>query len=190
MGTTCTVRQATGALALSGVHVFGLKRCGCVSCRSGGNIMRREKGSKPGDIVLVDFGRVCVLQAANDLGGYLSNRDFDKKGSKHDWPPLDHRKARAQAYIDATPPEVVAQCSRTSIEEVVLDMEAGALMRDAFHVIIFPFLVKGAHGEEIAKWFCEERIMKCLACLEEAKSSDTVRQKILKDGLRRAAGTK
>ena len=52
------------------------------------------------------------------------------------------------------------------------------------------FFVKGAHGEEIAKWFCEERITKCLACLEEAKSSDTVRQKILKDGLRRAAGTK
>ena len=57
--------------------------------------MRREKGSKPGDIVLVDFGRVCVLQAANDLGGYLANRDFDKKGSKHDWPPLDHRKGAA-----------------------------------------------------------------------------------------------
>ena len=44
--------------------------------------------------------------------------------------------ACAQAYIDATPPEVVAQCSRTSIEEVVLDMEAGALMRDAFLVIV------------------------------------------------------
>ena len=45
--------------------------------------------------------------------------------------------ACAQAYIDATPPEVVAQCSRTSIEEVVLDMEAGALMRDAFLVFVF-----------------------------------------------------
>ena len=44
--------------------------------------------------------------------------------------------ACAQAYIDATPPEVVAQCSRTSIEEVVLGMEAGALMRDAFLVIV------------------------------------------------------
>ena len=60
--------------------------------------MRREKGSKPGDIVLVDFGRVCVLQAANDLGGYLSNRDFDKKGSKHDWPPLDHRKGTVSRH--------------------------------------------------------------------------------------------
>ena len=44
--------------------------------------------------------------------------------------------ACAQAYIDATPPEVVAQCSRTSLEAVVVDMEAGALMRDAFLVIV------------------------------------------------------
>ena len=55
--------------------------------------MRREMGSKPGDIVLVDFGRACVLQAANDLGGYLSHRDFDKP-ARHDWPPLDHRKGK------------------------------------------------------------------------------------------------
>ena len=65
--------------------------------------MRREKGSKPGDIVLVDFGRVCVLQAANDLGGYLANRDFDKKGSKHDWPPLDHRKGTSRHRVIQRP---------------------------------------------------------------------------------------
>ena len=33
--------------------------------------------------------------------------------------------ACAQAYIDATAPEVLAQCTRTSAEEVVLDMEKG-----------------------------------------------------------------
>ena len=69
-------------------------------------------------------------------------------------------------------------------------MEAGALMRDAFLVLVIPHFVRGAHGEGIAKWVCEERITKCLKCLEAAKTSVDTRDKILKDGLRRAAGTK
>eukprot|EP01043_Picozoa_sp_COSAG02_P060577 COSAG02_NODE_7943_length_2776_cov_3.405304_2_plen_103_part_00 len=98
--------------------------------------------------------------------------------------------ACAQAYIEATPAEVVAQCSRTSLEDVVLDMEAGALMREAFHVHVVPTIIPGAAGESFAKWLCEERITKCLECMKKAKSSEEIKHKILKDGLRRAAGTK
>ena len=75
-------------------------------------------------------------------------------------------------------------------QAAALRMRAGALMRDAFISLIIPFFIPGGYGEGIAKWVCEERITKCLKCLEAAKTSVDTRDKILKDGLRRAAGTK
>ena len=68
------------------------------------------------------------------------------------------RAACAQAYIDATPPEVVAQCSRTSIEEVVLDMEAGALMRDAFGVIMIRKLAALSRSIARSAWHSLESV--------------------------------
>ena len=118
-------------------------------------------------------------------------------GEKHEhgivdrhWPSLDNRTVCAQAYIDATPADVIARCTRTSAEDVVMDMEAGALMRDAFISLIIPFFIPGYHGEMISKWVAEDRIGKCLDTWERAKTDAALKQRILKDGLRRAAGTK
>ena len=71
-----------------------------------------------------------------------------------------------------------------------MDMEAGALMRDAFISLIIPFFIPGGYGEMISKWVAEDRIGKCLECWEQAKTDPALKQRILKDGLRRAAGTK
>eukprot|EP01052_Picozoa_sp_SAG31_P000936 SAG31_NODE_29_length_32663_cov_14.779695_23_plen_749_part_00 len=159
----------------------------------GGNIMRRGADGRPGDLVLVDFDRVCHCQAANDLGGYLGNRDPEKHEhgivDTH-WPSLDNRKVCAQAYIDATSPDIIGRCTRTSIEEVVLDMEVGALMRDAFICHIIPLFIHGEFGAMISKWVAEERIEKCLECWEQAKGDAALKERILKYGLRRAADTK
>ena len=128
-----------------------------------GNILRRHESNKPGDIVLVDFGRCCLMQAGHDLGGYFASRDGNKPGKTH-WPTLENRRACAQAYIDATPADVLAKCTRTSVDEVVYDMEVGQLMRDALNAVVLPYLIPGRqHGDDLSKWLVNEKMKNILA---------------------------
>ena len=127
-----------------------------------GNILRRHENDKPGDLVFVDFGRCCLMQAGHDLGGYFASRDGNKPGKTH-WPTLENRRACAQAYIDATPADVLAKCTRTSVDEVVYDMEVGQLLRDAFIAIVIPWFIPGREGDAISKWIVNDRMKKILA---------------------------
>ena len=127
-----------------------------------GNILRRHENDKPGDLVFVDFGRCCLMQAGHDLGGYLASRNEDNPG-KTRYPTLENRRACAQAYIDATPADVLAKCTRTSVDEVVYDMEVGQLLRDAFIAVIVPRHTPGRKGHDISKWVVNDRMKKVLA---------------------------
>ena len=156
----------------------------------GANMMRRRKDGKPGDLVLIDFDRVAHMHAANDLGGLMGNFDPEKDHATGDWPPLENRLVAARAYIDATPKDVVAACTRTSPEEVVFDMEAGSVMRDVFTALTIPFFVPGGKGNEISHWLVSDRITKSLDVLERARSDEATLKKVLEQGARQAGGTR
>ena len=76
------------------------------------------------------------------------------------------------------------------MDEVVLDMEAGVLMRDAFLCFILPGFFPGPAGMMASKWTANDRILKCLECWEAAKTQPELQHAILESGLRKAAGTK
>ncbi len=157
---------------------------------SDGNILRRHENDKPGDLVLVDFGRCCLMQAGHDLGGYLASRNGNKPG-KTRWPTLENRRACAQAYIDATPADVLAKCTRTSVDEVVYDMEVGQLMRDALNAVVLPYLIPGRqHGDDLSKWLVNEKMKKILAITRKGLKEKSIEEKILKIGARHAGGIK
>lgn len=145
------------------------------------NIMRREADGGPGDIVLLDFDCVTLAQAAMDLGIYRVSKPHLVM------PSLDFRMMCAQAYIDATPAAVLDMCSRTSVEEVALDMELGAMMGDMrIAVLYMTHSAKGAKPEAAKRWL-EERLGRCLECWRRANSDEELRSLVLRQGIHSAA---
>ena len=145
-----------------------------------GNLMRREAGGSKTDLVVCDFDRVAVMQAAADLGGYMGNRDgrYKKK-----WPMLEIRRAAATAYIENTPADVLAGCTRTTVDEVVIDMEAGMLMRTAFIALVLPGFLPGQMGVTISKWLCETRIKKAAEVLQRCATDSALAERVLREGV-------
>ena len=54
--------------------------------------------------------------------------------------------------------------TRTSVDEVVYDMEVGQLMRDALNAVVLPYLIPGRqHGDDLSKWLVNEKMKNILA---------------------------
>lgn len=147
------------------------------------NIMRREADGRPGDLVLIDFDCVTVAQAAMDLGSYRVSNYSNLMP-----PILDFRMMFAQAYIDATPAAVLDMCSRTSVEEVALDIEVGAMMGDMRSGLFALLLIQSPEAKvEAGKRWLEERLGRCLECWLRANSDEELRSRVLRQGIHSAA---
>ena len=112
----------------------------------------------------------------------MATRDGSKPG-KTRWPTLENRRACAQAYIDATPADVLAKCTRTSVDEVVYDMEVGQLLRDAFIAFC-------RRKQDASKWIVNDRMKKILAITRKGLKEKPIEEKILESGARQAGKVK
>lgn len=100
--------------------------------------------------------------AGYDFGGYLLSSD-NKQGTSY--PSREHRRAAAQAYIDAVGPEECSKWTRNTADEVVYDMEKGMVMRLLWFATVSRWF--------IGPWFvpaCVDVIKKCLANFEAAEA--------------------
>ena len=150
-----------------------------------GNLMRRYDNNQPGDLVLIDFDRICMMQAGNDLGSYMSQIDTSKVESP--WPSYEMRASFAQSYIDTMPEEVISNFSRTSVDEVIFDLEIGCVMRDLYLGMVIPMIFPPIIGKWVSQYLVNERVIKCTNVLIEARNNEQIRNDVLKHGIRHVA---
>ena len=140
------------------------------------NTMIRET-STPQDpqIVLIDYDRVMRMTAAAVLGAYLHDAETKK------YPSLTNRRAMASGYIEGCRLAGFDSTSlgRCGVDDVVLDMEVGLLMRglwvSTITTTLFPHL----------GWVVEiirEGVSRAADQLERARSDGGLREKILQKG--------
>ena len=80
--------------------------------------------------------------------------------------------------------------TRTSVDEVVYDMEVGELLRDAFVAIIIHWFIPGRDGVRISKWIVNDRMKKILAITRKGLKEKSIEEKILESGARQAGKVK
>ena len=140
------------------------------------NTMIRETSTRQDpQIVLIDYDRVMRMTAAADLGAYLHDVETKK------YPSLANRRAMAAGYIEGCRLAGFDSTSlgRCSVDEVVLDMEVGLLMRglwlSTIMTTLFPHL----------GWVVEivrEGVSRAAGQLDRARSDERLREKILQKG--------
>ena len=82
---------------------------------------------------------------------------------------------------------MLAQCTRTTAAEVVLDMEAGALMRIVFIGLILPYLVPGIAGLQMTR-NAATSATSMAAVLKRAATDSKLKDRVLNEGAAAVAG--
>ena len=90
----------------------------------GKNLMHRRSGGH-GDLVLIDLDFVGRYPAAYDLGSALASTDRRRMP----YPTVEQRRLVAQAYLSELG-TVVDHFSRSTVEDILFDMEIGSLLRE------------------------------------------------------------
>ena len=123
VSTLVTVANLVGPDTLVGRLVVGH---GDLHAR---NMIRRRSVEAPGDILFIDFDGVCRMAAGYDLAYGLSFFwDGSLGGVDRKYPSLEHRRVAVQAYIDAVGKESIRSHTRTSVDEIVYDIEKSVLL--------------------------------------------------------------
>lgn len=144
-------------------------------------MIRSSSNAEDPQIVLIDYDRVMRLTAGCDLGSYLHD------GETRKYPSLTNRRALAQGYIDGCKNAGVDMTTlgRCTVDEVVLDMEAGLLMRSLWVSTVTTTLApKMGWVVNILR----EGVSRASDVLEQAKTDELARQKILEKGSARTVG--
>merc|ERR1740121_2588479 len=97
------------------------------------------------------------------------------------YPPLEHRRALAEGYIDGCQSAGLdlSQFTRTSVDEVVFDMEVGVVMRVLWISLWIKRLdASQAFVETILREYC----WKAYRVLARAKTDPRLHQKVLERG--------
>ena len=140
------------------------------------NTMIRETSTAADpQLVLIDYDRVMLLTAGCDLGSYLHD------GETRKYPPLASRRALAEGYVDGCRRAGMdlAKFRRCDVDDVVLDMEAGLLMRGLW-VSTVTTTIAPRMGWVVD--IIRAGVGRAANALERARTDDELRQRILEKG--------
>ena len=85
------------------------------------------------------------------------------------------------------PEEVISNFSRTSVDEVIFDLEIGCVMRDLYLGMVIPMIFPPIIGKWVSQYLVNERVIKCTNVLIEARNNEQIRNDVLKHGIRHVA---
>lgn len=146
-------------------------------------MIRSASTSANPDLVLIDYDRVMRLPAAADLGCYL--HDPEPRSKKY--PSLANRRALAKGYRDACIESGMdmREFRETEIDDIVLAMEAGLLIRSLWLSTIMTTLFPQY------RWVVpvlREGLARAAKLLLQAKTDIGLREKILLNGSSKSVG--
>lgn len=147
----------------------------------GNTMIRNTSTADNPQVVLIDYDRVMLLTAGCDLGTYLHD------GETRKYPPLASRRALAEGYIEGCRRAGVdlGSLRRCDVDDVVLDMEAGLLMRGLW-VSTVTTTVAPNMGWVVG--IIREGVSRAADALVRARADDALRQKILEKGAASTVG--
>jgi hypothetical protein len=140
---------------------------------------------------MIDLDLIGINPAAIDFGVSLGCTNKGPVGywlglvdEAPDYPSLASRRLVAQAYLDGLGPEVVAQYTRTSVDDIVYDMEIGVVLRGAALAVLGVGIDELGYGQPLYWGWQFALYTKCgLNILDNAKSDATLKQRVLEEGL-------
>ena len=140
-------------------------------------IIRSSSDDERPELVLIDYDRVMRLPAAADLGCYL----HDPEPRSNKYPTLSNRRALADGYLGACSESGfdVTQFSHHELDDVVLAMEVGLLLRSLWLSTIMSTVFPSY------RWvvpILRSGIGRAAKLIGEAKYDDSVREQLLKRG--------
>ncbi len=144
-------------------------------------IIRETSTADDPQLVLIDYDRVMRMTAGCDLGTYLHDGETKK------YPSLANRRALAEGYIEGCRSAGVewSGLTRCSVDEVVLDMEAGLLMRSLWiSTIMTTMFPKLGWAVPIVR----EGVSRAADVLEHARTDEALRKEVLEKGSARIVG--
>ena len=146
-------------------------------------MIRSTSTSANPNLVLIDYDRVMRLPAAADLGCYL--HDPEPRSKKY--PSLENRRALAKGYRDACIESGIdmMEFRETEIDDIVLAMEAGLLIRSLWLSTVMTTLFPQYH------WvvpILREGLARAAKLLFQAKTDIGLREKILLNGSSKSVG--
>lgn len=141
-------------------------------------LLRREKGTH-GDLAVIDYDRCSRMPAGADFAPSLAAGTV--------YPSLEMRRAAAEAYVAAVGPKVVESHTRTSIEDVLFDMEKASLLRWCFTMpttfALMPPTMSDEHKGQYA--VCQTNLIhEAVDLLKRAEDDEVLRLEILEKGVK------
>lgn len=155
----------------------------------GANVMHSEVDGH-GDLVLIDLDFCGKFPAAIDVLGTTLGMDgtgivgyFFAGGSPvGEYPTLASRRLVAQAYLDGLGGDVVGKYKRTSVDELVYDMEIGAACR--WHWLAPAAVALGFNSAPICLgWHSLYYAKAATEIFESANTDAALKQKVLEQGV-------